>query len=188
VQPRFSAYVEASRAVFEIIDEMSPIVERVSIDEAFLDVRGLQRVAGSPVQIATRLRRTVREQVGLTLTVGIATTKLLAKVVSGVAKPDGLLLVPPERELAFLHPLAVRRLWGVGAVTAGNLQARHRDRRRPRASRRAGADRAARARDGTLPARRGVQPRRQAAAHESPAGLLRLAARPRALADHGRPA
>ena len=123
VQPRFSAYVEASRAVFEIFDETSPIVERVSIDEAFLDVRGLQRVAGSPVQIATRLRRTVREQVGLTLTVGIATTKLLAKVVSGMAKPDGLLLVPPERELAFLHPLAVRRLWGVGAVTAGKLQA-----------------------------------------------------------------
>jgi DNA polymerase IV len=123
VAPRFPAYVEASRAVFAIFEQTAPIVERVSIDEAFLDVRGLQAIAGTPLQIATRLRSTVREQVGLALSVGVATTKLLAKVVSGVAKPDGLLVVGPDDELAFLHPLPVARLWGVGTVTAGKLHA-----------------------------------------------------------------
>ncbi len=124
VAPRFAAYVEASKAVKAIFEETSPIVECVSIDEAFLDVRGLQAIVGTPVEIATRLRSTVREQVGLPLTVGIATTKLLAKVASGVAKPDGLLLVDPDDELAFLHPLPVGRLWGVGAVTDRKLQER----------------------------------------------------------------
>jgi DNA polymerase-4 len=123
VAPRFSAYVEASRAVFAIFEQTAPIVEHVSIDEAFLDVRGLQAIAGTPREIATRLRGTVREQVGLALSVGVATTKLLAKVVSGMAKPDGLLVVGPDEELAFLHPLPVGRLWGVGAVTAGKLHA-----------------------------------------------------------------
>jgi DNA polymerase-4 len=124
VAPRFAAYVEASKAVRAIFEETAPTVECVSIDEAFLDVRGLQAITGSPVEIATRLRSTVREQVGLPLTVGIATTKLLAKVASGVAKPDGLLLVDPDEELAFLHPLPVGRLWGVGAVTDRKLQDR----------------------------------------------------------------
>jgi DNA polymerase IV len=123
VAPRFSAYVEASRAVFAIFEQTAPIVERVSIDEAFLDVRGLQAIAGTPLEIATRLRSTVREQVGLALSVGVASTKLLAKVVSGMAKPDGLLVVGPDDELAFLHPLPVGRLWGVGSVTAGKLHA-----------------------------------------------------------------
>ncbi|HEX2026340.1 MAG TPA: DNA polymerase IV, partial [Actinomycetota bacterium] len=91
------------------------------IDEAFLDVGGLRRIAGSPEDIAVRLRREVRERVGLPITVGVARTKFLAKVVSGVAKPDGLLVVPPDRELEFLHPLPVERLWGVGAVTARKL-------------------------------------------------------------------
>src|SRR5207247_7575590 len=93
-------------------------------DEAFLDVRGMERIAGTPVQIAGRLRREVRERVGLPITVGVARTKFLAKVASGVAKPDGLLEVPPDRELAFLHPLPVERLWGVGPVTAGKLRDR----------------------------------------------------------------
>jgi DNA polymerase-4 len=124
VQPRFAAYVEASKEVRAIFEDTAPSVECVSIDEAFLDVRGLETIAGTPLQIATRLRLTVREEVGLALTVGIATTKLLAKVASGVAKPDGLLLVDPEAELAFLHPLAVGRLWGVGAVTARKLHDR----------------------------------------------------------------
>ena len=124
VPARFSAYAEASRAVFEIFDDTSPLVEGISIDEAFIDVSGLRRIAGSPTQIATRLRERVRDEVGLPITVGVARTKFLAKVASGVGKPDGLLLVEPERELDFLHPLAVDRLWGVGRVTAAKLEAR----------------------------------------------------------------
>jgi DNA polymerase IV len=122
VRPRMSAYAEASKAVYRLFEDATPLVEGLSIDEAFLDVRGLERIAGTPVEIAARLRRDVREQVGLPLTVGVARTKFLAKVASGVAKPDGLLVVPPDRELAFLHPLPVERLWGVGRVTAGRLR------------------------------------------------------------------
>jgi DNA polymerase-4 len=124
VPPRFEAYVEASRAVFAIFDDTSPLVEGISIDEAFLDVGGLAQVSGSPVEIAVRLRTAVREQVGLAITVGAARTKFLAKVASAVAKPDGLLYVPPEGELGFLHPLPVQRLWGVGRVTAEKLHER----------------------------------------------------------------
>jgi DNA polymerase-4 len=124
VPPRMSVYAEASKAMFRVFEDASPLVEGLSIDEAFLDVRGMQRIAGSPTEIAVRLRRDVRERVGLPITVGVARTKFLAKVASGVAKPDGLLVVPPERELAFLHPLPVERLWGVGEVTAGKLHAR----------------------------------------------------------------
>src|ERR1700704_2889436 len=111
VSPRMTAYSDASKAVFSIFEEMSPLVEGLSIDEAFLDVRGLERIIGTPLQIAAALRRAVREQVGLPITVGVARTKFLAKVASGVAKPDGLLLVPPDGEVAFLHPLAVAHLW-----------------------------------------------------------------------------
>jgi DNA polymerase IV len=121
VQPRMSAYSEASKALFEMFEDTTPLVEGLSIDEAFLDVGGLRRIAGSPEEIAVRLRREVREQVGLPITVGVARTKFLAKVASGVAKPDGLLVVPPDGELAFLHPLPVERLWGVGRVTADKL-------------------------------------------------------------------
>jgi DNA polymerase-4 len=124
VEPRMSAYAEASRAVFEVFEQTTPLVEGLSIDEAFLDVRGMRRIAGHPTEIAVRLRRDVLEQVGLPITVGVARTKFLAKVASGVAKPDGLLLVPPDGELAFLHPLPVERLWGVGPVTAGKLRDR----------------------------------------------------------------
>jgi DNA polymerase-4 len=121
VAPRMKAYSEASKAVYEVFDDATPLVEGLSIDEAFLDVRGMQRIAGSPVEIAARLRREVRGRVGLPITVGIARTKFLAKVASGVAKPDGMLLVPPARELTFLHALPVERLWGVGAITAARL-------------------------------------------------------------------
>ena len=124
VGPRFSAYVEASRAVFDIFEHTTPVVEGLSIDEAFLDVRGLELLSGSPEAIATRLRQEVREIVGLPITVGIARTKHLAKVASGVAKPDGLLVVPPDREIDFLHPLGVERLWGVGPITARKLHDR----------------------------------------------------------------
>ncbi len=124
VSPRISAYTEASRAVFEVFADTTPLVEGISIDEAFLDVGGLRRVSGTPVEIAVRLRREVLERVGLPITVGVARTKFLAKVASGVAKPDGLLVVPPDGELEFLHPLDVERLWGVGPVTAEKLHAR----------------------------------------------------------------
>ena len=121
VRPRMSAYSEASKAVFEVFYNTTPFVEGISIDEAFLDVGGLRRASGSPVEIAAKLRRDVREQVGLPITVGVARTKFLAKVASGVAKPDGLLVVPPDGELEFLHPLPVQRLWGVGPATAAKL-------------------------------------------------------------------
>lgn len=124
VEPRLSAYTEASAAVFEVFAQTTPLVEGLSIDEAFLDVSGLRRTAGTARDIAARLRARVREQVGLPITVGVATTKFLAKVASGVAKPDGLLVVPAGGELAFLHPLAVERLWGVGPVTASRLRSR----------------------------------------------------------------
>jgi DNA polymerase-4 len=121
VSPRFSAYSAASRVVFEIFRRSSPLVEALSIDEAFIDVRGLEHIGGTPLQIAGRLRREVWEIAGLAITIGIASTKFLAKVASGVAKPDGLLLVPAGSELGFLHPLPVTALWGVGRVSAGKL-------------------------------------------------------------------
>lgn len=124
VPPRMSAYTAASRAVFEIFRQTTPLVEGLSIDEAFLDVGGLWRLVGAPAEIAERLRREVRERVHLPITVGVARTKFLAKVASGVAKPDGLLVVAPDAELAFLHPLPVERLWGVGPVTSAKLRER----------------------------------------------------------------
>ncbi|MBV9425502.1 MAG: DNA polymerase IV [Solirubrobacterales bacterium] len=124
VSPRMSAYAEASKAVFKLFEETAPVVEGLSIDEAFLDVRGLGHISGTPAEIAVALRRNVREQIGLPITVGLARTKFLAKVASAVAKPDGLLVVEPHEELAFLHPLPVERLWGVGAATAKRLHDR----------------------------------------------------------------
>jgi len=124
VQPRISAYSEASKAVFELFRDTTPLVEGLSIDEAFLDVGGLKRVSGPPVEIARRLRRRVLDEVGLPITVGVARTKFLAKVASGVAKPNGLLVVAAGTELDFLHPLPVERVWGVGKVTAAKLHDR----------------------------------------------------------------
>jgi len=121
VEPRMQAYTEASRQVFEIFDDTSPLVEAISIDEAFIEVGGLQKLIGSPRTIATTLRKRVLEEVGLPISVGIARTKFLAKVASAASKPDGLLVVEPEDELAFLHPLPVRALWGVGPVTSNKL-------------------------------------------------------------------
>jgi DNA polymerase IV len=124
VPARMTAYSEASKAVFELFAETAPVVEGISIDEAFLDVRGLERIRGTPSEIAAWLRREVRDKIGLPITVGVARTKFLAKVASAVAKPDGLLVVPLGGELDFLHPLAVERLWGVGRVTAEKLHMR----------------------------------------------------------------
>ena len=124
VRPRFSEYVAASKAVFEVFEDTTPLVEGMSIDEAFLDVRGLERLKGPAPAIAAQLRRDVLERAGLPITVGVARTKFLAKVASAVAKPDGLLVVPAGGELQFLHPLPVERLWGVGPVTSTKLRAR----------------------------------------------------------------
>ncbi|KJK50570.1 DNA polymerase IV [Lentzea aerocolonigenes] len=121
VPPRMSAYSVASKAVFEVFRDTTPLVEGISIDEAFLDVGGLHKIVGAPELIARRLRAQVLAEVGLPITVGVARTKFLAKVASGVAKPDGLLVVPADGELEFLHPLPVERLWGVGKVTAAKL-------------------------------------------------------------------
>ena len=122
VPPRMEAYTGASRAVFSVFHSVTPLVEGISIDEAFLDVSGLRRIAGPPPEIAERLRREVADDVGLPITVGVASTKFLAKVASRVAKPDGLLVVPVGGELEFLHPLAVEVLWGVGEVTSRKLR------------------------------------------------------------------
>jgi DNA polymerase IV len=124
VPPRMSAYSQASKDVFAVFRDTTPIVEPISIDEAFLEVGGLHKIRGTPTEIAIRLRSEVRERVHLPITVGVAGTKFLAKVASAVGKPDGLLIVAPGRELAFLHPLPVERLWGVGPVTAGKLHER----------------------------------------------------------------
>ena len=121
VPPRFKAYVDASKALFRVFDDHAPKVEGLSLEEAFLDVTGLERVTGTPQQIAARLRRDVRERVGLAVTVGGGSTKVLAKTASGSAKPDGLLVVPPGEELAFLRPLPVERIWGIGPASTRRL-------------------------------------------------------------------
>ncbi len=122
VHPRMDAYSEASKALFDVFHDTTPFVEGLSIDEAFLDVGGLRRISGTAPEIAARLRRDVLDRVGLPVTVGVARTKFLAKVASGVAKPDGLLVVPVVGELGFLHPLAVEALWGVGPITSAKLR------------------------------------------------------------------
>lgn len=122
VPPRMEAYSAASKDVFAIFRDTTPLVEGLSIDEAFLEVGGLRRIVGTPEEVAVRLRERVRTEVGLAISVGVARTKFLAKVASAVSKPDGLLVVEPEREEEFLLPLPVERLWGVGAVTAEKLQ------------------------------------------------------------------
>jgi DNA polymerase IV len=122
VPPRFRAYVAASKQLFAVFEDTAPVVEGLSLEEAFLDVRGLERISGTPVEIGARLKSRVREQVGLAVTVGIATTRIVAKMASNSAKPDGLLEVPAGGEIAFLHPLPVEKVWGVGASTAGKLR------------------------------------------------------------------
>ncbi|MEJ7633229.1 DNA polymerase IV [Aeromicrobium sp.] len=122
VPPRMTAYTQASRDVFEVFHDTTPVVEGLSIDEEFLEVGGLRRIRGLPSSIAEQLRIDVRERVGLPISVGVARTKYLAKVASAVSKPEGMLVVPVEKELEFLHALPVERLWGVGKVTSGKLR------------------------------------------------------------------
>jgi DNA polymerase-4 len=113
----WEAYVQASREIFAVFDELTPAVERLGIEEAFLDVGGL----GPPREIAERLRAEVRERVGLPITVGVARTKIVSKMASRAAKPDGLLVVAPQDERAFLDPISVRELWGIGRAIAAKL-------------------------------------------------------------------
>ncbi len=121
VPPRMEAYSQASRDVFAVFADTTPLVEGVSIDEAFLEVGGLRRIRGAPSTIAAQLRADVRERVGLPISVGVARTKYLAKVASAMAKPDGLLVVPLADERRFLHSLPVQALWGVGPRTTQKL-------------------------------------------------------------------
>ena len=123
IKPRMKAYSAASKLVMACFDDVTPLVEPLSVDEAFLDVSGAERLLGSPVEIARKLRARVAAEVGLPLSVGIATTKFLAKVASAAAKPDGLIEVPAGGELNFLHPRPVECLWGVGPVTSQKLRA-----------------------------------------------------------------
>lgn len=120
--PHYEKYTEYSRRVMEIFHEVTPLVEPLSIDEAFLDVAGARRLLGSPRRIAELIRARVVEETGLTCSVGVAGTKFMAKLASGRAKPDGLLVIPPSETLAYLRPLPVGALWGVGASTQASLE------------------------------------------------------------------
>ena len=188
VPPRFEAYTEASKAVFDVFHDTTPLVEGMSIDEAFLDVGGLRRIAGTPAAIAARLRsRRAATGSGLPITVGVARTKFLAKVASGVAKPDGLLVVEPDGELEFLHPLPVGRLWGVGPVTERKLH----DRGIRTVGEVAVLGEAhlvgdARRRLGSPPPRAGPQPRSAAGRHRQAPRLDRFAAGARSRSEVAR--
>ena len=122
VPPDMSAYAEASRSVMAMFADVTPLVEPLSVDEAFLDVSGAGRRLGRPGVIAQALRARIRAELGLVATVGAASTKFVAKLASGLAKPDGLLIVPPADVIGLLHPLPVRALWGVGPRTAERLE------------------------------------------------------------------
>lgn len=119
--PRFDAYGEASRQVMAILSSFTPLIEPIALDEAFLDLRGARRLHGTGSDVAAAIRVRVRAETHLTVSVGVATTKLVAKIASELAKPDGLLVVAPGTELDFLRPLDVGRLWGVGPATRRRL-------------------------------------------------------------------
>lgn len=121
VPPRHHEYAEVSRAVMEIFESVTPLVEPLSLDEAFLDVKGALRLMGSPVTIAQHIRARVAQEQGITCSVGISTIKFVAKLASTRIKPDGLLLIPHNQILTFIHPLPVSALWGVGAKTEEHL-------------------------------------------------------------------
>jgi DNA polymerase IV len=121
VDGHFERYLDFSAQVMAILEDATPVIEQISIDEAFLDVRGSTHLLGPPSKIARQMRARVRGEVGLPLSVGIASTKFLSKVASARAKPDGLVVVRLGAELDFLHPLPVEAMWGVGRVTSAHL-------------------------------------------------------------------
>lgn len=122
VEGNFSEYSRLSDEVFSICDDFTPLIEKISIDEAFLDVSGSRHLFGKPSVMGRRIRQRVLGETGLPISVGVARTKFLAKIASQVAKPDGMIVVPVAHELAFLHPLPVRLMWGVGPVTQDKLR------------------------------------------------------------------
>lgn len=122
VEPDMAAYSDASAEVMRLFRDVTPRVEALSVDEAFLDVGGLRRIAGRPGAIAARLRERMAGELGLSCTIGVAATKFMAKLASTLAKPDGLLIVPPAAALPILHPLGIEFLWGVGPKTADGLR------------------------------------------------------------------
>lgn len=124
IPPTFAKYSSFSRTIMEIFGEFTPLVEQLSIDEAFLDVRGSQKLFGEPIEIAHSIRQRVREATGLPASVGLASTKFVAKLASQRAKPDGVCEIPPEETLSFLHALPIEAMWGVGAVTGQKLASR----------------------------------------------------------------
>src|ERR1700751_668010 len=117
----FKDYQRLGDAVIKVVNDFTPLVERISIDEAFADVAGCTHLFGPPAEIAKAIRHRVREELGLPISVGVARTKHLAKIASQVAKPDGLMVVDPDTELEFLHRLPVELMWGVGPVTKARL-------------------------------------------------------------------
>src|SRR6478752_8346454 len=117
----FKEYQRLGDAAIRLLGDFTPLVERISIDEAFADVAGCTHLFGTPAEIAAAIRRRVRDELGLPISVGVARTKHLAKIASQVAKPDGLVIVDPATELDFLHNLPVERMWGVGPVTKARL-------------------------------------------------------------------
>lgn len=123
VEPRFERYEEISRRVMRVFRDFSPVVEPISLDEAFLDMTGAHRIFGPPEAIARQIKDAVREATGLPATVGVSGTKYVAKVASGVGKPDGLVVVPPDSARGWLAPLPVSRLWGAGRKTVPRLEA-----------------------------------------------------------------
>jgi DNA polymerase-4 len=124
LEPHFDRYVHFSQQVMAICDDLTPLVERLGIDEAFLDVAGARTVLGSPIAVAGLLRSRVRDETGLVCSVGAAASKFVAKLASGRSKPDGLLVVPADETVAFLHPLPISALWGVGGKTEELLRSR----------------------------------------------------------------
>jgi DNA polymerase-4 len=124
LEPHFEKYRHFSKIVMEIFDDVTPLVERLGIDEAFLDVSGARGLLGSPAEVGSLIRRRVQAETRLTCSVGAASTKFVAKLASGRAKPDGMLVIPADETLAFLHPLPVGALWGVGAATEQSLKNR----------------------------------------------------------------
>ena len=121
VEPRFERYQQVSRQVMAIFRDLTPLVEPLSLDEAYLDVSELATPGSPPGDIAGRLKHRVRSELGLAISVGVGTSKSVAKIASDVDKPDGLTIVPPGAERSFLAPLAVEKLWGIGPKTAGRL-------------------------------------------------------------------
>ena len=121
VDGHFKEYQWRGDAAIKVMGDFTPLVERISIDEAFADVAGTEHLFGPPVEVAKAIRRRIRTELGLPISVGVARTKHLAKIASQVAKPDGLVAVDPETELAFLHDLPVELMWGVGPVTKARL-------------------------------------------------------------------